>query len=184
MSGIPPVKDPLVLASKIIPFLWTCSSLVFAQASDSIHPASSQDTSTARRGVLCIDKLPGPQFWASFGKGSGTGNGPSSETRAARLKERPIYFATIDNGALKEFSQTNGNCIPDLSIEQRHTIRILDDGKRQVASFRFRFDPGVAAKHLSFDAFYTSWSLENVPKRRIEKALGAAHDGATCSVCQ
>jgi hypothetical protein len=193
-----------VVTNKIILILWTCSSLVLAQANDSIHPTSAQDTPSAHLGVLCIDKLPGPDAWAERGKGSATPEAykrpdpfilestgkaggmreASPQRSAAALKERPVYFVSVDGGEWKEFTQSKGNCVPDLSIEQRHTIQVVDAQKQPVASFRFRFEPGVTAKHVYYYSFYNSWIVDIVPKRRLEKILGSANAGISCAVCR
>lgn len=178
------VKGPPVFSKKIILYLEICSSLVFAQAGDSIHLASARDTQSVQLGVLCIDKLPEPNLWARRGKGSGTGWDYSQASIAAGLKERPVYFVSVDGGECKDFSQSRGNCVPDLPVDKPHLIRIVDAQKQPVASFRFRFEPVVTAMHVHYYSFYNSWIVDKVPKRRIKRILGTANAEVTCAVCR
>lgn len=193
-----------MFAKKLLLYLGTCSSLVFAQANDSIHSASAKGMPSVQLGILCIDKLPGPQLWTERGLGSSTPEaykrsapfildstgkvrgkgGASPERSSASLEERPVYFVSVDGGEWKDFSQTRGNCVPDLPIEKHHTVQIFDTQKQPVASFRFQFEPGVKAKYVYYYSFYNSWIVENVSKRRIEKILGTAADDVSCAVCR
>lgn len=191
-----------MFSKTIILYLGLCPSLLSARAGDSIPLAFPPDTTAVLRGVLCIDKLPGPDAWAERGLGSSTAaalskpfawdstgldtgkKSPSNKSVAARLEERPVYFVSVDGGEWKEFSQARGNCVPDLSIEERHSIRIVDARKRPVASFRFRFGPGATAMRVYYYSFYNSWIVDTVPKRRIEKIVGTAKALVSCAVCR
>jgi hypothetical protein len=191
-----------MFSKTIVWYLGLCSSLLSAQANDSIPSASAHDTPSAHLGVLCIDKLPGPDAWSERGLGSSTAvvspapeildsTGISRGTKryaqgnnSARHNERPVYFASVDGGEWKKFSQDSGNCVPDLSTKQRHTIRVIDAQRQPVASFSFRFEPGVTAMHVYYYSFYNSWIVDNVPKRRIEKILGTANADISCAVCR